>query len=146
MENKDIRWQQRFNNYSKALSQLEKFVEKGEDLNELEEQGLIKAFEYTYELAWNCIKDFYETQGETTLQGSRDAFQLAFKRGLISDGEVWMEMLKDRNRTSHTYNEETADEIAEAILHRYNDMFLELHKTLEEIIKGQGKLFNDEGK
>ena len=108
MENKDVRWQQRFSNYLKALAQLSKFIAKGDSLNELEEQGMIKAFEYTYELAWNTIKDFYESQGETDIQGSRDAFQLAFKRGLIDEGEIWMEMLKDRNRTSHTYNEKNS--------------------------------------
>ena len=86
MENDTARWQQRFSNYSKALSQLGKFVEKDAELNEMEEQGMIQAFGYTYELAWNTIKDFYESQGETGLQGSRDAIQLAFKRGLIKDG------------------------------------------------------------
>lgn len=54
----DIRWKQRFYNYQKALVQLTKFIKKGE-LNELEEQGIIKAFEYTYELAWNVIKGNY---------------------------------------------------------------------------------------
>jgi nucleotidyltransferase substrate binding protein (TIGR01987 family) len=130
----DIRWKQRFANYSKALSQLERFVERGEALNELEEQGLIKAFEYTYELAWNTIKDFYEHQGEAGLQGSRDAIQLAFKRGLIQNGDVWMDMLKDRNRTSHSYNEKTADEIASSILSKYFYCFIELRTGLEYII------------
>ena len=133
MENNDIRWRQRFTNYSKALSQLEKFVEKGKDLNKMEEQGMIKAFEYTYELGWNTIKDFYEAQGEAGLQGGRDAIQLAFKRGLIKDGEGWMEMLKDRNRTSHTYNEETANEIAEHILSGYFDLFIGLKNEFEKI-------------
>lgn len=90
MKNRDTRWVQRFANYTKALSQLKLFYEKGKDLNHLEEQGMIKAFEYTYDLAWNTIKDFYENQGETGLQGSRDAIQLAFKRDLIQDGDVWM--------------------------------------------------------
>jgi len=134
MENKDIRWQQRFNNYLKALSQLEKFYDKGEELNKMEEQGMIKTFEYTYELAWNTIKDFYENQGEAGIQGSRDAFNLAFQRGLISDGETWMQMLKDRNRTSHTYNEETADEISESILTRYFNEFVLLKNEFEKII------------
>src|SRR5580704_13177085 len=116
---KDIRWQQRFANYSKALLQLEKFIVKGDKLNELEETGMIKAFEYTYELAWNTIKDFYESQGETGIQGSRDAIELAFKRGLIKDGTAWMGMLKDRNKTAHTYNEITANEIAGNILSSY---------------------------
>ncbi|MFI5196018.1 MAG: nucleotidyltransferase substrate binding protein [Chitinophagales bacterium] len=134
MENKDIRWQQRFADYLKVLAQLEKFVKKGAGLNEMEEQGLIKSFEYTYELAWNTIKDFYESQGETAIQGSRDAIQLAFKRGLINDGGRWMEMLKDRNRTSHTYNEKTADEIVENILTKYFGRFIELRTELENII------------
>lgn len=58
MTSPDIRWIQRFNNFSKALAQLEKFIEKGE-LNELEKQGLIQSFEYTYEIACNTIKDYF---------------------------------------------------------------------------------------
>ncbi len=53
----DIRWMQRFSNFQKALSQLQKFIDKGE-LSDLEKQGLIKAFEYTYELVWNTMEDF----------------------------------------------------------------------------------------
>ena len=63
--NPDIRWQQRFSNYKKALAQLSQFIVKG-NLSRLEEQGLIKAFEYTFELAWNVIKDYYEYQGGLT--------------------------------------------------------------------------------
>lgn len=142
MKNKDIRWVQRFNNFSKALSQLQKFIDKG-DLNELEEQGLIQAFEYNFELSWNLIKDYYEFQGETEIQGSRDAFRLAFKRGLIKDGQNWMTMIESRMKTSHTYNEATADEIASAILNLYFDMFVELHKTMESIINQSGELFQE---
>src|SRR5437868_8239263 len=115
MTDKDIRWEQRFANYKKALAQLQKFIDKRE-LNELEEQGLIKAFEYTYELAWNTIKDFYEAQGEADIQGSKNAFQLAFTRGLIQQGHIWMEMVKSRVQTVHTYNQEVADEIAADII------------------------------
>ena len=137
MEKKDIRWQQRFNNYLKAFSQLEKFYAKGENLSNMEEQGMIKAFEYTYELAWNTMKDFYENQGETGIQGSRDTFNLAFRRGLIQDGEIWMQMLQDRNRTSHTYNEETADEISENILNLYFLQFTQLKQEFEKFILSQ---------
>ncbi len=134
MENYDIRWRQRLNNFQKALNQMNKFYKKGKDLNELEKQGLIKSFEYTYELAWNTIKDFYETQGEPDIQGSRDAIQLAFKRGLIVNGEEWMQMLKDRNRTSHVYNEDIANEIADKILNVYYKLFHELESNFEKII------------
>ncbi len=127
----DVRWQQRLNNYLKALSQLKKFMDKGDDLNELEEQGLIKAFEYTFELAWNTMKDFYESQGETGIQGSRDAIRMAFRRGLIEDGESWMKMIESRIKTSHTYNEETANEIVEAVKYIYYALFLLLRDKLE---------------
>jgi nucleotidyltransferase substrate binding protein (TIGR01987 family) len=131
MANLDIRWQQRFSNYLKALSQLEKFIEKGDDLNELEEQGLIKAFEYTFELAWNTMKDFYESQGETGIQGSRDAIRMAFRRGFIEDGDNWMKMIESRVRTAHTYNEETANEIAGDIKNKYFELFLLLRDKLK---------------
>lgn len=126
----DIRWKQRLDNYSKALRQLTRFIEKGE-LNELEQQGLIQSFEYTYELAWNTIKDFFETQGESGILGSRDAFRLAFKRGLIENGEIWMEMIKSRIQTSHTYNEDVAEDIAMRIVTQYYEEFIRLHKRFE---------------
>lgn len=128
----DIRWKQRLDNYAKALRQLTKFIEKGE-LNELEQQGLIQSFEYTYELAWNTIKDFFEAQGESGILGSRDAFRLAFKRGLIDDGEAWMDMIKSRILTSHTYNEDVADAIGHSIVARYYDEFIRLQQKLETL-------------
>lgn len=133
MKNQDVRWKQRFQNFSKAMAQLQKFIDKGENLNELEEQGMIQAFEYTFELAWNLIKDYYEFQGDSNIQGSRDAFWLAYNRGLISDGDTWMKMIESRTRTSHTYNEETADEIAQAVLHQYYQLFHNLLNTMGEI-------------
>ena len=129
---KDIRWEQRFSNYQKALAQLQKFIDKGE-LSDLEEQGLIKAFEYTYELAWNTLKDFLEYKGQTDIYGSRDAVRKAFQLGLIEDGEDWMDMLKSRNMTSHTYNEETAKEICEAVTKLYYPLFKQLTRRFEEL-------------
>ena len=128
----DIRWKQRLENFSKAVRQLTKFIEKG-DLNELEQQGLIQSFEYTYELAWNTLKDFFEAQGETEILGSRDAFRLAFKRGLVEDGETWMAMIKSRALTSHTYNEEIAQQIAHNILSSYHAQFVRLRVRLEAL-------------
>ena len=66
----DIRWQQRFSNFQLALSQLETFFEPPE-LNGREEQGLIKAFEYTFELAWNSLRDLLRSRGNENLLGSR---------------------------------------------------------------------------
>jgi len=131
-KNQDIRWKQRFSNYKKALHQLEEFIQK-KDMSKLEEQGLIKAFEYTFELAWNVIKDYYEYQGVTDIQGSRDAFRLAFQRGLIEDGETWMDMIDSRIQTTHIYNEKVARQIAQDIVQRYYGQFQELREKLEEL-------------
>lgn len=132
----DIRWEQRFSNYRKALSHLKKFIDKGE-LSDLEKQGLIKAFEYTYELAWKTMKDYIEYQvSDSNITGSRDTFREAFKAGLITNGNQWMDMLESRNQTSHSYNEETAEEIVDNILSAYYDLFLGFEETMEGIRSG----------
>ena len=128
----DIRWIQRLGHFSQVLNQLTKFIEKGA-LNELEQQGLIQSFEYTYELSWNTIKDYFEFQGETGIYGSRDAYRLAFRRGLIEDGETWMEMIQSRILTSHTYNEEIADKVAADIVNRYFPEFVTLKTKMESL-------------
>lgn len=132
MNNQDIRWQQRFKNYQKALRQLEKFL-KQTDLNELEEQGLIQAFEYTYELSWNVIKDYLSFQGITEIIGSRDAFRMAFNRNLIDEGQIWMDMIESRIKSSHTYNEEIAKEILREIRGKYFAQFLKLETKLKSL-------------
>ena len=133
-DKKDIRWEQRFSNYLKALSQLQKFIDKGE-LSELEKQGIIQSFEYTYELAWNVMKDFLEYKGQTDIFGSRDAIRKAFQLNMIDDGEGWMEMYKSRTKTSHTYNEETADEIYNAIINFYFNLFLKFKDKMKNYLK-----------
>ena len=130
--NEDIRWKQRFSNYKKALSQLTKFINKG-DLNELEKQGLIQAFEYTHELAWNLLKDYLQDQGVQNITGSKDSVRAAFKVGLIEDGESWMDMIKDRNQTVHTYNEATAEAIITNIETRFFALFVALGEKMQEL-------------
>ena len=139
----DIRWIQRFDNFKRALKQLEMafgLLEQRE-LNDLEKQGFIQAFEYNFELAWNVIKDFYGYQGVSNIQGSRDAFRIAFERGLISEGDIWMDMIKKRQLTVHIYNEDVANMIFSAIVEDYADQLFLLKKTLE---KQEQKLLTDE--
>lgn len=130
----DIRWHQRLANFSLALAELTQAVQLSaqRSLTKLEEQGLIQAFEYNYELAWNCIKDFYEYQGESEIQGSRDAVRLAFKRGLIEKGELWMVMIKSRALTVHTYNKDVAAGVSKQIIQIFYPEFLKLHQKLTE--------------
>lgn len=126
----DVRWKQRLQNFKRAFIQLEKAV-KTPDLNELERQGLIKAFEFTYELAWTTLKDYLIEMGYTELMGSKDTFRQAFQLGLISDGEIWMEMVKSRNLTSHTYNQDTAESIEEDVITTYYPLIKQLLDNLE---------------
>jgi len=137
MIQQDIRWIQRFDNYCRALNQLTKFMEKDE-LNELEEQGLIQSFEYNHELAWKTLKDFLEFKGSTKLFGSRDVSREAFKLELLGDSEhdgvIWLDMIEKRNLTSHTYNEETANKIVEAIKNEYYKAFVDLRTRLQALI------------
>lgn len=131
----DIRWHQRLSHYSKALTQLEQAValSKKRELSSLEEQGLIQAFEFTHELAWNVLKDYFVHQGNSSITGSRDATREAFRRGLIEDGESWMEMIKSRNQSSHTYNEEVAAEISAQIKMVYFGLLKDLESKLSKL-------------
>jgi len=133
----DVRWIQRFNNFQKSLKQLDSAIllMKERALTDLEKQGVIQAFEYNYELAWNVLKDFYEYQGDQGIQGSRDAIRTAFKRGLIENGDVWMDMIKSRALTSHTYNEELTQQILNDIVNLYHSEFSLLQEKLNQLDK-----------
>jgi nucleotidyltransferase substrate binding protein (TIGR01987 family) len=135
MKNQDIRWIQRFQNYQKALAQLTQAVDLSRQraLSRLEQQGLIQAFEYTHELAWNTLKDFLESRGTSNLFGSRDATRAAFALGLIEQGELWMQMIQSRSQTTHTYNEETMEHIVTAITDAYAAEFARLETKLQQL-------------
>ncbi|MEQ8684649.1 MAG: nucleotidyltransferase substrate binding protein [Imperialibacter sp.] len=152
----DVRWDQRFSNFVKALKKLTQAVEYirehfgteeeavddlSDVLDEIIKEGLIQRFEYTHELAWNVMKDYAAYQGNTSVGGSRDATREAFQLQLMSDGKVWMDMIGSRNKTSHTYNQETADEIYAKILDEYYPAFLEFRDNMEaKRSSEQGKL------
>ena len=146
----DIRWHQRFANYNKALLKLEQAIayiqqyyldekkdktssgDPGYVLDEIIKEGLIQRFEYTHELAWNVMKDYAEYQGNTMVGGSRDATREALQLKIIADGEIWMDMIQSRNKTTHTYNESTANEIYRKIMDQYFPLFLSFKVKMEE--------------
>lgn len=156
-EQKDIRWEQRFSNYQKAFRKFVSAVDivkgdiEGEIINvgelhrEILKEGLIQRFEYTHQLAWNVMKDYAEYQGNNEISGSRDATREAFKMGLIADAESWMDMIKSRNETSHTYNEETANAIILKIIQVYHPLFFEFGRKMSTLKTGnQQSLFDTE--
>ena len=135
----DIRWKQRFNNYIKALQNLRGAVELMEtrDLSDLEKQGVIQSFEFTHELAWNVLKDYLKHQGFVDIIGSKDASQLAFKNGLIEHGDDWMEMIKARNLTSHTYDPATAEQIVQNVQEKFYPAFEAMAKKFTALYERQ---------
>jgi nucleotidyltransferase substrate binding protein (TIGR01987 family) len=126
----DIRWKQRFHNYESALAVLGRGLQKKE-YNELEQQGLIHSFECCYELAWKTLQDIIMDRGFVDIAGPRPVLQKAFELGLIAHGHEWMEMVKSRNATVHTYDQEKAREIIFVIRSRYHQLFLDLARRLQ---------------
>ena len=133
MADGDVRWIQRFDNYKKALAQLDAAValSASRSLSDLEQQGLVKGFEFTFELAWNMLKDYLEEQGFIDVHGSKNAIRIAFREGLLENGETWMDMVRSRNESSHTYNVDTAKEIVNAILNSYSVEFRKLAAAMD---------------
>lgn len=132
MEEKDIRWKQRFNNFEKAFSQFEKFIEKKDNLNELEKQGLIQSFEYTHELAWNVLKDYLQYEGTQNLLGSRSTVKEAFNKGVIDEGQIWIDMIESRSKTVHIYEESILKKELDKIINNYHSEFDKLYNKFKK--------------
>ena len=131
MENQDIRWKQRFQNFEKALGHLTEALEI-EQPDLLQKAGIIQFFEMSYELAWNTLKDYLEEQGFIDVNSPGSAIKKAFEIGLIEDGHTWMDLLLDRNLTAHTYDKEKATEVKELIHEKYFPVLTELYETLKK--------------
>ena len=146
MKQPNIRWQQRFSNYRKALIKLNQAVEllstqieREEMVDELLQEGLIQRFEYTHELAWKVMKDYAEYQGYTDVRGSRDAIRKALEMGLIDD-KRWMDTIEDRNLTVHNYDNEIATEIYHNIMNVYAPLFVVFEQKMQSLF--EPTLFN----
>lgn len=131
----DIRWQQRLTNYQRALVQLLKAVKlrQTRELSELEQQGLIQAFEFTHELAWKVMKDYLRSLGNDTVIASRDSTRAAFAAELLQNGEAWMDMILGRNLSSHTYNLDIATALVDKIVRVYADLLVTFETKMLDI-------------
>ena len=131
MENQDIRWKQRFQNFSKALDYLETALEI-ENPDIIQKAGTIQFFEMSIELSWNLVKDYLEEQGFVDVKSPRTALKKAFEIGIIENGHDWMDLLLDRNLTAHTYDEQKATEMELLILNKYFPILKSLHQHFNE--------------
>lgn len=123
------RWLQRFASFEKALWQLKKGLEQP-TFTDLEREGLIQRFEYTFELAWKTMQDFLHFQGYDGVNGPKKVIVQAAQDGYITDGHGWVAMLEDFLRTKHTYDEEIAEIIFTAVRQRYFQLLAILHERL----------------
>ncbi len=128
----EIRWHYRFDNFSRAYSLLRQALEDGvEPLNELEREGVIQRFEYTFELSWNVLKDRLEYDGVNIAPLTpRQVIREAFQARLIEDCETWIDMLTDRNLMSHTYDFERLEAVVRNIHSRYLAILEALYQRL----------------
>lgn len=128
------RWVQRFENLEKSVQNLEDTRDciKREGINKIYTMALIQAYEIVFELSWKTLKDYLEYNGITT-DTPRETIKEAFAKNIISDGQVWIEMMEARNKTSHTYKEEFATELCNDILNTYIPKI----NILTEFLKGK---------
>ena len=135
MTTPDACWIQRLDKFHCVTAFLRRGIglSQTRTLSELEQLGLIQAFEFTHELSWLLLRDFLVDQGVAGISGSRDAVREAVARQLLPQEEesVGMAMIRSRNLTSHTYNHDVAREIAELIVDRYGPVFEQLANLMQ---------------
>lgn len=130
----DIRWQQRFQNFDRAVLLLREPIERDVTLlSNLEKEGTIQRFEFAVELAWKTLKDYLEFEGQVIEPVTpRNVIKAAFAARIIRDGQVWIDMLDHRNLLSHTYDVRMFDQAVLAIRDRYLAAIEEVHLWLSE--------------
>src|ERR1035437_2882683 len=135
MDNKDIRWHQRFENFGKSMTFLERAMAI-EHPDIIQKAGMIQFFEMSFELAWNTLKDYLEEEGFIDLKSPRSTIKKAFEIGFIDNGHAWLQLLEDRNLTSHTYDEETTDMVEKLIHETYYPMLKKLWNSFNNLNNG----------
>ena len=131
MEQHDIRWKQRFQNFDKAFSRLEKalLILSDDPDNFLLQAGVVQIYEFTFELAWKTLKDYLDAEGFTT-PSPKATLRQAFQSGYIQDGDAWMKALNDRNLSSQIYDETIATTLTGNIQISYFPLLQQLHTWL----------------
>ncbi len=127
---KEARWQQRLADFQQAYQRLAEALKKT-DFVDLEKDGVIQRFEFTFELAWKTLKDYLSDQGFSDVVSPKKAIQVAFENNLIKNGDIWIEMLEDRNRMSHMYDQKISENIFQNIQQKYRSAFEDLITKLK---------------
>ncbi|MDZ4745765.1 MAG: nucleotidyltransferase substrate binding protein [bacterium] len=131
MKNPDIRWHQRFENFDKAVANLREAVDMGVNtMSSLEKEGTVQRFEVAIELAWKTLKDYLESAGVLVEQTPRAVIKSAFSAGIVSNGQILIDMVALRNSLAHTYDEASFEAAVLLVADKYLPAIEELHTWL----------------
>lgn len=127
------RFDERKVDYKNALSRLKEALR--EKPSEIVIDGMLHRFEFTFELAWKTIKDYLEYMGISEKIGSpRENIQLGYTQGIISDGDLWIEIMLARNSLAHLYDEKQSRKVYNDIKNKYIKAFEELDERFDNIL------------
>jgi nucleotidyltransferase substrate binding protein (TIGR01987 family) len=121
-------------NFGKAIHRLQESIDFWNQNKEWDvvRDGVIQRFEFTYELAWKATKVILEQSGVMDANSPKAVIREAYAQRLITDEDIWLNIISDRNLTSHVYKEEMADEIVNRISSLYLSAFKELYQKITE--------------
>lgn len=122
----------KFQNFTKAVIKLKEGLNQYDSTNELQRDGIIQRFEFSFELAWKTLKEIFEEEGLIGLNSPKMVLKEAFSAGIITEDKIWLNMLMDRNTTSHVYDEGTAIEICKNIEEKYIEALEKLINKINE--------------
>jgi nucleotidyltransferase substrate binding protein (TIGR01987 family) len=124
----------KFDNFCKALANLEEGLKLREPYTIVEQTGIVGLFEICFEQSWKVMKAVLEDHGRTEnkIGSPRGILKLAYQCGMISDSEVWLEILEARNILSHTYSDEQSLTVISDLKSQYIELFRTLKSELEE--------------
>ena len=133
MGNTDLRWRQRLESLQRALGQLKAALAAhlADPANEVIGMAVITAYEFSFELTWKTLKDLLAYEGIDALL-PREVLRQAFAYGLVSDGQLWIEMLEQRNLMAHTYDVNRAEQALAMIRDRFAPALLAQAAALEQ--------------
>jgi nucleotidyltransferase substrate binding protein (TIGR01987 family) len=123
----------KFINFQKAFILLGEriLILKNDPDNDLIQAGVIQTFEFTFELGWKLLKSYMSYKGIESDFFPRNVIKLAFQNGVISNGQVWLEALESRNKTSHTYNGKFAGQLSTNIIQSFYPAFEEIYNVIK---------------
>ncbi len=120
----------------KAADKLKESLDRDYTKDDIVIDAVIQRFEFTYELSWKLMRAYLEYLGNTEGNNPRSAIQQSFREGIITDGELWIQMLHDRNLTAHTYDEATALMIYNHVKNNYMELFEKLLENMKLRMSG----------